>query len=209
MVDVRGGATSDPGTINLVARKPDIQSTPGIQQFLNPTGPPPRPANVAEDEAIRGLVRNELAATVKGDIGALVACYSSPVDYYDEGRKTSAGLRHDLEIYRQMWPFIEILNVSAINVSASHDPEMKTASYSYVFVARNPQNGKQSRGVAHEEITVRLFGGRLLIIRCRQSVTDRRDQTAVEIWPITRLFKIGIHPRKRRRHDAAPQDVGA
>ena len=173
MVEVHGGVTSDPGTINLVARKPEPQPAPPPQQFPNLPPVPARQVILLNDDAVRAVVRNELTATARGDLGSLVTCYSSPVDYFDEGRMTSAQLRHSLDSYRRFWPYVEIGNLSDINVNATNDPEMKTASFSYVFSARNPQNGKQSRGVAHEEVTVRSFGGRPLIIRCRQTITDR------------------------------------
>jgi len=178
MVEVQGGVTSDPGTINLVARKPAPAPNPAPnappQKFPSLPPVPPRQVIGLNDEAVRALIRNGLIATARGDLGALQACYSSPVDYYDEGKLGSAALRRSLESYRRLWPNVEIGNLSDINVNATNDPEIQTASYSYVFSARNPQSGKQSRGVAHEEITIRSFGGRPLIIRCRQTITDRQ-----------------------------------
>ena len=174
IVEVHGGVTSDPGTINLIPRRADSPQNSLPQKFQIFMAATPRPVNGLHDETIRALVRNELSATARNDVGGIVACYSSPVDYYDEGHKTSGLLRRDLELYRQMWPLIEIGGLSNINVSPTSDPETSTATYSYTFSARNLQNGRQSIGVVHEQITVGAIGGRPVITRCRQSVTDRK-----------------------------------
>jgi hypothetical protein len=178
IVEVNRGATSDPGTIHLIALKaaplPPAPPIPTPSRFgaLPPFGAEAKGG--LTDAAVRALITNQLTATVHGNIASVVACYDSSVDYYDEGRMTSAALRRSLDSYRRIWPLYQIGELSEIVIASTSDPATKMASFHYVFVARNPQNGKQSRGVAHDEITVRNVGGRAVITRCRQNVTDRQ-----------------------------------
>lgn len=73
--------------------------------------------------------------------------------------------------------FAVIAAVAALNeisVFTTADPDLKTATYSYTFVAHNSANGKWSRGVAHDEISVRNLGGQPRITRFRQTTSDRK-----------------------------------
>ena len=171
IVEVNPGATTDPGTIHLIPVKSmPVPPPPAPKPFAPALKQPPG----LSDDDVRNVIVQNLNATASGDLAALVACYASPVDYFDEGRKTSGTLRRDLESYRRLWPHYQIGDLSQIRIGETGDPHEKTASYSYVFVARNLQNGKQSRGLAHDEVRVRLINGRALITRCRQDVTDRQ-----------------------------------
>jgi serine/threonine protein kinase len=174
MVEVTGDQTSHPGTVHLVAQKNAMIFSPAPKAEPLQFASSPQDPGGFGDELVLDLVRRELLAIETGDLVGLVGCYSSPVDYYDEGRLSSAQLLRSLESFRRQWPLMDIADLSVIRVSGTSDPNTKTAAYHYNFVARNPQKGKRSSGIAHESITVRSIDGRLFIVRCRQEVTGRK-----------------------------------
>jgi serine/threonine protein kinase len=174
---VEAGKNFDTGIIHL-ARKPlSPPETPmAAAPYAPKVEPPPairRPA-VDPDAGARAIVIECLRARAGNDDAAELACYSSPVDYYDEGQLTRAVLKQHIQTYRKQWPQYAIGSMSDVGLTDTGDPAVKKANVSFSFQASNPANGKLSRGTAHLELWLRREGYRYVITKVRESVTDRQ-----------------------------------
>jgi serine/threonine protein kinase len=170
-------ATPLPST-PLPATPPPRTPPPAVTPFpvtpiALPTPQFPTPKAIGKmtrNAAVQALVSEEINAWVANDIEGIVACYSSPVDYFGEGHKTSADVRRELEHYRDKWPIFEAQFVGPIKVSPTSDPNVATASYNYRFLVKNPQKKRESKGLTYEEVTVRFIGEYPIIIKCIQTI---------------------------------------
>jgi serine/threonine protein kinase len=180
---VGSGETMNSGIISLIASKrpepPPVANTPANTRDPGPvtTEPRPRtpPALGLSPDAVRNTIRTYLNATNTGNIEGIVSCYSNSVDFFDEGTLSNAALRKSQLNYRSQWPQLTVTTLSDIEVTNTEDPDIKIAKYEYRFVARN--GAKFSAGTAHDVATVKRFGDRALIIRTRQTITDREKNS--------------------------------
>lgn len=180
--EVTGGKTFESGLVQLARRPvPSPTPPPAPQTFRPPptivaTNPPApwTPPPVDRTAGARALVLTSLRARAANDRAAEMACYTDPVDYYDEGLLGGARLRHSIDEYHRIWPLYTVINVGEITINGGHDGEALTASFNFTFQAANPANGKVSRGTAHEQMVIRQIGSRLVISRARETVTDRQ-----------------------------------
>lgn len=169
-IEVIGGQTANIGVLHLVPVPKPPEPAPVISN---------EPANVASKRAVEtGLsdtAAEEVAvrllnATEQRDVDGIIACYSNPVDYFDEGVLQPSKLQKSLRSYLQSWPAYDIQILSS-NVAPTNDPEEKTVTAKYRFVARS--GSKISSGVATDTMTVRRYSDGVFVRKTRQVVTNR------------------------------------
>jgi serine/threonine protein kinase len=172
-IEVVGGQTANFGVLHMVPVPKAPETAPVIaNEPANTSAPSKQPVetgltNAAAEEAMVHL----LEATEKRDVDGIISCYSNPVDYFDEGVLTPSKLQKSLRSYVQSWPEYDIQLLDK-NVAATDDPDEKTVSARYRYVARN--GGKTASGVASDTMTVRRYPDGVFIRRIRQTVTDRQ-----------------------------------
>jgi len=169
-IEVVGGQTANVGVLHLVPIPKAPEPAPVV---------PNEPANVASKRAVEAgltdaaaeeVIVRLLNATEQRDVDGIIACYSNPVDYFDEGMLTPAKLHKSLRSYVQSWPGYDIQLLSS-NVAATNDPDEKIVTAKYRFVARS--GSKISSGVASDTMTVRRYADGVFVRQTRQTVTDR------------------------------------
>jgi len=172
-VEVVSGQTANVGVLHLVPlpKAPEPAPVPVV---------PNQPANIPTkrveeigltDAAAENVMVRLLEATEQRDVNGIIACYATPVDYFDEGVMTQAKLAKSLRTYVQMWPAFDIQLLSA-HASPTNDPDEKVVSAKYRFVARN--GSKTASGIATDTMTVRRYSDGVFVRHIRQTVTDRQ-----------------------------------
>lgn len=176
-IEVVDGHTANVGVLHLVP-------IPKAPETAPPPVVPNQPANVSADAPSKVIAETGLTdaaakeamvrlldATEKRDVDGIIACYSNPVDYFDEGMLTPSKLQKSLRTYVQLWPTYDIQTLGS-EVGPTNDPEEKIVTAKYRFVARNGK--KVASGIATDTMTVRRYGDGVYIRRTRQVVTDRQ-----------------------------------
>ena len=131
--------------------------------------PPVAEAGLTEAMA-RAVAARYVTCTQQRDVSGLLDCYADPIDYHDEGMLGRAKLRVSIGTYFHDWPYFGIEVISS-EITPTGDPNVKDVKVNYRFLAKSGQ--KISRGIAHDQLTVKRFGDGALIMRFRQTVTDR------------------------------------
>ena len=93
------------------------------------------------------------------DVDALLACYASNVDYFDEGPKDQAYIRNDLEKYNERWP------VRHDEIEGNIDLQEKVANREYAarfklnFYAESVSRTKWTTGQFVVDLTISMVDG--------------------------------------------------
>jgi hypothetical protein len=173
-VHVEAGSTVDRGALALVAlprpAPPPVEVPPVVTPQVPPRPPPVVESGLTESAA-REVAARYISFTQQRNVAGLLECYSDPVDYHDEGALGRTKLRASINSYFRDWPYFDI-DVISSDVDATSDPDVKVVKVSYRFLAKS--GSKISSGVAHDTLTMRRAGDEALIVRFRQTVTDRR-----------------------------------
>jgi hypothetical protein len=175
-IEVVSGQTANVGVLHLVPLPKPPEPAPVVPNQVAPNQPANIPSKRIEevgltDAAAEKAMVRLLEATEQRDLDGIVACYSNPVDYFDEGTMTPTKLAKSLRSYVQLWPVFDIQLLSA-NVSPTNDPDEKVVTAKYRFVARS--GSKTASGVATDTMTVRRYTDGVYIRHIRQTVTDRQ-----------------------------------
>lgn len=170
-VEVVGKQTANVGVLHLVPLPKAPEPAPVV-----PNQPANIPTKQPEEIGLTSAAAEEvmvrlLEATEQRDVNGIMACYSYPVDYFDEGVMTQTKLAKSLRSYVQLWPAFDIQLLSA-NVAPTNDPDEKVVSAKYRFVARS--GSKTASGIATDTMTVRRFADGVFVRHIRQTVTDRQ-----------------------------------
>lgn len=174
IVNISAGTTTDPGAIHLTQKAtPTPAPAPPVAESTPMPAATPDTSQDQPEETVRNLIRNELAGDDHDDQEAVLGCYAYPVDYFDEGVLTLAQLRESYRRFRQLWPSYSVSDLGDITVRNTDNADYQEAEYSYRFTARNPDNGKESTGIAHTAVVVRWINGSPYIVKIRETITDR------------------------------------
>jgi serine/threonine protein kinase len=172
-IEVIGGQTANVGVLHLIPLPKPPE--PAAVTPNEPANVSAAPKNAVEtgltDAAAEEAMVRLLDATEKRDVDGIIACYSNPIDYFDEGVLTPSKLQKSLRNYVQLWPTydIELLNST---IAATNDPDEKIVTAKHRFVARS--GGRVASGIATDTMTVRRYADGVFIRRIRQTVTDRQ-----------------------------------
>ncbi|MFZ1219419.1 MAG: serine/threonine-protein kinase [Chthoniobacterales bacterium] len=179
IADVKPGATSDFGTLHLMALNspsplPSSPSASETRYYTPPPAPPP-PTVPTRDLAaeIERFVYEHLRKSVNADISGIMADYADRVDYYENGYVDRAFIIRDRQTYAAGWPSLRITRNGGVRINDSSNLNRVIISFDYSFDARNNKGIHSLGNSTNMWVLDASFGG-LKIVAEKQNITNRK-----------------------------------
>ena len=177
IADVKGGGSSDFGTIHLMALSAPSPApvSPAAVKFYSPPPFSPTPSTPIRDlrAEIEKFVYEHLRKSVNADISGMVADYADRVDYFDNGMVDRSFIAKDRQTFSAGWPFVKIVPLGTVRISESTGSDRATVWFDYRFDARNSKGIHSLGDAANIWVLDTSYGG-LKIVSEKQNVTNRK-----------------------------------
>ena len=123
---------------------------------LFPSIPERQPVVPIDESNVRKFIGAYLKTFNKTDESALVdKFYAEEVNYYTWGPVTKDVIKKEKQEFFSKWPVLDYTLAEDLQIKDAKQPNLKRVNFSINFLARNPQTGKQSQGLAMRIWTLR------------------------------------------------------